>query len=56
MALTQVQGGMINSLPAGSVLQVVQGSTTPRVQITTSTYTDSNLTASITPKFSTSKT
>jgi hypothetical protein len=42
-------------LPTGSVLQVVQASTTTRVQITNSTYVDTNLTASITPKFSTSK-
>jgi hypothetical protein len=42
-------------LPAGSVLQVVQASTTTRVQITNSTYTDTNLTASITPSSSSSK-
>ena len=40
---------------SGGVLQVVQGSTTTRVQISTSTYTDTNLTVSITPKFATSK-
>lgn len=40
---------------AGNVIQVVQASTTTRVQITTSTYTDTNLTASITPSSSSSK-
>jgi hypothetical protein len=39
----------------GNVLQVVQASTTTRVQITNSTYTDTNLTASITPSSSSSK-
>jgi hypothetical protein len=40
---------------AGNVLQVVQASTTTRVQITNSTYVDTNLTASITPSSSSSK-
>jgi len=40
---------------AGNVLQVVQANTTTRVQITNSTYTDTNLTASITPSSSSSK-
>ena len=39
----------------GNVLQVVQASTTTRVQITGSTYTDTNLTASITPSSTSSK-
>ena len=43
------------NLPAGSVLQVVQGTTTTQVSSSSSTYADTNVTASITPKFSTSK-
>ena len=42
-------------LPAGSVVQVIQGNTPTRVYISTGTYTFTGLTASITPKFSTSK-
>jgi hypothetical protein len=55
MALTQVQGGMISSLPAGSVLQVVTGSLNTNISTSLSTYVDSGLTATITPKFNTSK-
>ena len=40
---------------AGSVLQVVQATTSTQVTVTGGTYTDSTLTATITPKFSTSK-
>jgi hypothetical protein len=43
------------ALPAGSVLQVVQGTTTTSTTITTSTYTDTTLTATITPRSATSK-
>lgn len=39
----------------GSVLQVVQGTYSTRVSITTSTYTFTGLTATITPQFATSK-
>lgn len=39
----------------GKVLQVVQGTTTTSAAITSSTFTDTNLTASITPSASTSK-
>jgi len=42
-------------LPAGSVLQVVAGTTSTQVTNSTSTYADVGLSASITPKFSTSK-
>lgn len=43
-------------LPTGSVLQVVQASTTSRTAVSnTSTYAATSLTASITPKFATSK-
>jgi hypothetical protein len=55
MSLTQVQGGMIGSLPAGSVIQVVNATTSTPTTITTSAFTATALTASITPKFSTSK-
>jgi hypothetical protein len=44
-----------SNLPTGSVLQVVQNSTTSFVSSSTTTYIDSNLQASITPYFSTSK-
>ena len=40
---------------AGQVLQVVQGTTTTQVLISNSTWTDTTLTASITPKFASSK-
>jgi hypothetical protein len=40
---------------AGNVLQVVQGSYGTEVQTTGTTFVDTGLTASITPKFSTSK-
>jgi len=55
MALTQVQGGMISSLPTGSVIQVVNGFTSTLVASSTSTFIDTGLTVTITPKFSTSK-
>jgi hypothetical protein len=64
MALTQVQGGMIlasgqsipsAALPVGSVLQVVQGSTQATVSTTSTTPLATGLTATITPKFTTSK-
>lgn len=43
------------ALPAGSVLQVVNSTTSTKVTSTTSTFVDTTLTATITPKFSTSK-
>jgi hypothetical protein len=64
MALTQVQGGMIlasgqsipsAALPVGSVLQVVSSAYSTEVTNSTFTWADTNLTATITPKFSTSK-
>jgi hypothetical protein len=42
-------------LPAGSVLQVVQASTNTRVNISSSSYQDTGLSASITPTSATSK-
>ncbi len=56
IAATQLTGTIAAAaLPAGSVLQVVQGSTSTSVSNSTTTYTDTGLTATITPKFSTSK-
>jgi hypothetical protein len=43
------------NLPAGSVLQVVQGSTSTGVSSASSTFADTGLTATITPKSATSK-
>ena len=44
-----------SAMPAGSVLQVVQGSYATIVAINTGTYTFTGLTATITPKFNNSK-
>ena len=44
-----------SDMPTGSVLQVVQGTTNTDVSITGSTYTDSGLSASITPSSTSSK-
>jgi len=56
MALTQVQGGMISSLPSGSVIQVVTSSAQTSTTSTSSgTFVSLGLSGSITPKFSTSK-
>ena len=43
------------NFPTGSVLQVVQASTTTQVANSTTTYTDTGLTATITPKSASSK-
>ena len=53
--LTNCTGVPAGALPAGSVLQVVQGTTATAVSNSTTTYADTGLTATITPKFSTSK-
>ena len=43
-------------LPAGCILQTIQGSTnTPMTSSVSTSYTDTGLTATITPKFATSK-
>jgi hypothetical protein len=56
MALTQVQGGMIGSLPTGSVIQVVNASYSTRTSYSSpGGWSATGLTATITPKFSTSK-
>ena len=44
-----------SALPAGSVLQVVQGTFATETTSTTSTFADTGLTATITPQFTTSK-
>jgi hypothetical protein len=44
-----------SSMPTGSVLQVVQGTTNTNTTITSTTYADTTLTASITPSASSSK-
>jgi hypothetical protein len=55
MALTQVQGGMISTLPAGSVIQVVHNIYNTSTSFASETYATTGISASITPKFSTSK-
>ena len=56
IAATQLTGTIAASvLPAGSVLQVVQGSYSTTTTNSTTTYADTGLTATITPQFSTSK-
>ena len=52
MALTKVQSEMAG---AGQVLQVVQATTSTEVTNATSGYINTTLTASITPKYATSK-
>ena len=42
-------------LPAGCILQLIQGTSTTQTTHDTSSYSDTTLTASITPKYSTSK-
>jgi len=44
-----------SNMPSGSVLQVVQGTTSTQVVVTTGSYTDTGLTASITPTSASSK-
>jgi len=62
MAVSTIQNASLASgvpstakLPAGTVLQVVQGTTSTPVTITATSYTDTGLTASITPTSATSK-
>ena len=42
-------------LPAGCILQLIQGTSTTQTTHDTSSYSDTTLTATITPKYSTSK-
>jgi hypothetical protein len=53
--LTTAQTVGYSSLPAGSVLQVVQSTYATQVSSTSSSFSDTGLTASITPKYATSK-
>jgi hypothetical protein len=50
-------GGKVGKarLPAGSILQVVQGTASTEVVVNTTTYTDTGLAATITPSSNTSK-
>ena len=54
---TSTTGQVIDSgaLPVGSVLQVVNSTTSTQVSSSNNTYIDTTLTATITPKFATSK-
>ena len=52
---TASQGIAFASLPTGSVLQVVSATYNTSTSTSTDTYVDTGLTATITPKFSTSK-
>ena len=55
--VNQITAGAIEfaDLPTGSVLQVVQGSTSTQVTVSDANEYDTGLTATITPKFTTSK-
>ena len=53
--LTNKTLGTGTVFPAGAVLQVVSASTSTAVSNSTTTYADTGLTATITPKFNTSK-
>lgn len=55
LTLPDESGTLLTKLPVGSVLQVVQASTTTTVTSTTTTYVDTTLTATITPTSATSK-
>jgi hypothetical protein len=50
-----VTGTMLTNKTAGTVLQVVQGTYATQVSTTSTTYTDTGLTASITPSSTSSK-
>jgi len=55
--INQVQAGAVESgdLPAGSVIQVVEGTTGTNVSSTSGTYIDSGLSASIVPQSAANK-
>ena len=55
--VSAVQAGAVTTsdLPAGSVLQVVQGTYSTETETSSSTYADTGLTASITPSSASSK-
>ena len=52
---TVQKAALVGKLPAGSVLQVVQGTSTTSTSTSSSTFVSVGLSASITPLFSTSK-
>ena len=56
-AIAQSKTAVLTSsdMPVGSVLQVVTGATTTGVSNSTNTYVDTGITATITPKFTSSK-
>ena len=53
--LTTAQNVGYAQLPTGSVLQIVNVANSSAATVSTQTYTDTNLSATITPKYSTSK-
>jgi len=62
MAISQIQSASLASgvpsssnMPAGSVLQVVSGTYSPNASTSGTSFVDSGCTATITPKFATSK-
>jgi hypothetical protein len=55
MAIITLNNNSLINADVGKVLQVVQGTTTTQVSITSVTWTDSTLTASITPSSATNK-
>ena len=56
IALTNQLSGMTSaSMPSGSVIQVVSANTATSVTIATTTFTDTGITATITPSYTSSK-
>lgn len=55
IVLTNATGLGYGAMPAGSVLQVVNATTTTIATVSNATFVDTTLTATITPKFATSK-
>ena len=56
IALTNQLTGMTSaSMPSGSVIQVVSANTSTTVTIATTTFTDTGITATITPSYTSSK-
>jgi hypothetical protein len=56
IALTNQLSGMTSaSVPSGSVLQLIQGTYSTTTTLSTTTYTDSGLSATITPSYTSSK-
>ena len=51
----QAPTGFDLQMPAGHIIQTVNGQTTTQMSTTSTSYVDTNLTVNITPKFSTSK-